>query len=270
MMTSNLVLSRSCVVAALILAGLGSASADPLPRQAKAGVQIQLDAYASDDGPQYNCASRPGTIELVVPPRGGRVSQGFERTVLGNKLDPNGGDGCLQAPKNAAALYYTARPDFSGTDKVVTSVRFDNGSEHEFTYIVTVDPGVERPAQALAPAPAPVARPRETYRPAPTERPAERPAEAADAGPTSASDFLSRAAREGRRTTQPSIITPGLPPAASAQEPVVPSAERITTAQPAPPKSASAQEPASAQESAPAAMAPPPAPPPQRVYEPRL
>lgn len=242
---------------AIGLAGPGSAQAQTYQTRIKAGERIRLDAYASDDGYQSGCASRPGTVQLLLMPRGGRVTQGLERAVLNNKLKATGDDNCLRAPKNASAIYYAARPDFSGVDKVVTGVTFDNGDYHQFTYVVTVDPGVERPA----PAATQDARPREDYRPAAAPAyippPAARPAESAAAAPTSASDFLARAAREGRRSAPPQV-TPGLPSSAAAQEPAVPSAERLATAQPDTPKATTP---------APAEMAPPRQ---QRVYEPRL
>lgn len=245
---------------AIGLAGQGSAMAQTYQTRVKAGERIRLDAYASDDGYQSGCASRPGTVRLLLMPRGGRVTQGLERAVLNNKLKATGDNDCLRAPKNASAVYYAARPDFSGVDKVVTGVTFDNGDYHQFTYVVTVDPGDERPAPAATPA----ARPREAYRPAAAPAyvppPSARPAEAAAAAPTSASDFLARAAREGRRSAPPSV-TPGLPSSAAAQEPTVPSAERLATAQP---------KAASAPASVPAEMAPPPQLQQQRVYEPRL
>lgn len=184
------------------------------------------------------CRSRAATIELVRPPRGGRIEQRREFRILSGKVDETGAqirqlDGCEDAKKDAMSLYYTARPDFSGLDTLSIDVTFGDGSTVPYTFRITVPPGEPRRAPAVSQAPVPRAGGAGQGAPAPRASPAPAPREAG----TSTGDFL-------RDTVRGAVAAPRPVPVAE------------------PPTSEAAASGAAprAEPPAPRAMAPPPRP----------
>lgn len=181
----------------LVLAVAPALAEAPIQKRALPGQTVMLDGYASDEGMQADCISRPGSVGILRPPSGGRLSQRYEDLLLGNVLSGDASSPCRNRPKSAAALYYTARHGFSGVDRVTVDVQFRNGRHNTFTYLITV----EAPPEQAAPAQASRQQPINPYDARPAERVA--PVAAPPAQPASegrnASDFLSRVAREGQR-----------------------------------------------------------------------
>lgn len=214
--------------AAGMLAGLlglclaGPALAGSTSVTARPGQRVRLDGYATHET-RPGCPSVPAAaIELVTPPRGGRIEQRREFLVLGQNIDGTPSrDGCQDVERDARTLYYTARPDFSGQDTVSVIVTFVTGEEATYTYRITVPAGEGRRAPAVSQAPAP--RDAGLARPAPTARaaPAERAAPAPSPTPREAStgDFLRDAVRGAVPATRPAPAAPP-PKAAEAAAPV--------------------------------------------------
>lgn len=214
--------------AAGMLAGLlglclaGPALAGSTSVTARPGQRVRLDGYATHET-RPGCPSVPAAaIELVTPPRGGRIEQRREFLVLGQNIDGTPSrDGCQDVERDARTLYYTARPDFSGQDTVSVIVTFVTGEEATYTYRITVPAGEGRRAPAVSQAPAPrdagLARPAPTARAAPAERAA--PAPAPTPREASTGDFLRDAVRGAVPATRPAPAAPP-PKAAEAAAPV--------------------------------------------------
>lgn len=212
----------------------GPALAGSTSVTARPGERVRLDGYATHET-RPGCPSVPAAaIELVTPPRGGRIEQRREFLVLGQNIDGTPSrDGCQDVERDARTLYYTARPDFAGHDTVSVIVTFVTGEEATYTYRITVPEGEGRRAPAVSPAPAPrdagLARPAPAARAAPAERatPAATPAPAPREASTG--DFLRDAVRGAVPATRPAPAAP--PPKAAEAAAPVPG----TPAPPAPP-----------------------------------
>ncbi|MFF9552599.1 hypothetical protein [Methylobacterium fujisawaense] len=206
-------------------------------KTARPGQRIFLQGFTYYFATQ-GCRSRAATIELVRPPRGGRIEQRREFRILSGKVDETGAqirqpDGCEDAKKDAMSLYYTARTDFSGLDTLSVAVTFGDGSTVPYTFRITVPPGEPRRAPAVSQVPVP--RDGGSGQAAPAARAAPAPA-SREAG-TSTGDFL-------RDTVRGSVAAPRPAPVA---EP--PKAEAAASG--APPRT---------EPPAPREMAPPPRP----------
>ncbi|MGU3478773.1 hypothetical protein [Methylobacterium sp. D48H] len=213
----------------------GPALAGSTSVTARPGERVRLDGYATHET-RPGCPSVPAAaIELVTPPRGGRIEQRREFLVLGQNIDGTPSrDGCQDVERDARTLYYTARPDFAGHDTVSVIVTFVTGEEATYTYRITVPEGEGRRAPAVSQAPAPrdagLARPAPAARAAPAERatPAATPAPAPREASTG--DFLRDAVRGAVPATRPAPAAP--PPKAAEAAAPVPG----TPAPPAPPQ----------------------------------
>jgi hypothetical protein len=213
----------------------GPALAGSTSVTARPGERVRLDGYATHET-RPGCPSVPAAaIELVTPPRGGRIEQRREFLVLGQNIDGTPSrDGCQDVERDARTLYYTARPDFAGHDTVSVIVTFVTGEEATYTYRITVPEGEGRRAPAVSQAPAPrdagLARPAPAARAAPAERatPAATPAPAPREASTG--DFLRDAVRGAVPATRPAPAAP--PPKAAEAAAPVPG----TPASPAPPQ----------------------------------
>ncbi|MGU3422624.1 hypothetical protein, partial [Methylobacterium sp. D54C] len=202
----------------------GPALAGSTSVTARPGERVRLDGYATHEI-RPGCPSVPAAaIELVTPPRGGRIEQRREFLVLGQNIDGTPSrDGCQDVERDARTLYYTARPDFAGHDTVSVIVTFVTGEEATYTYRITVPEGEGRRAPAVSQAPAPrdagLARPAPAARAAPAERatPAATPAPAPREASTG--DFLRDAVRGAVPATRPAPAAPP-PKAAEAAAPV--------------------------------------------------
>ncbi|MET3412810.1 hypothetical protein [Methylobacterium sp. 1030] len=202
----------------------GPALAGSTSVTARPGERVRLDGYATHET-RPGCPSVPAAaIELVTPPRGGRIEQRREFLVLGQNIDGTPSrDGCQDVERDARTLYYTARPDFAGHDTVSVIVTFVTGEEATYTYRITVPEGEGRRAPAVSQAPAPrdagLARPAPAARAAPAERatPAATPAPAPREASTG--DFLRDAVRGAVPATRPAPAAPP-PKAAEAAAPV--------------------------------------------------
>ncbi|WCS26679.1 hypothetical protein LOK46_07580 [Methylobacterium sp. NMS14P] len=166
------------------------ARAEVESKTARPGQRIFLQGFTYYFATQ-GCRSRAATIELVRPPRGGRVEQRREFRILSAKVDETGAqirqpDGCEDAKKDSMSLYYTARPDFSGLDTLSIDVTFGDGSTVPYTFRITVPPGEPRRAPAVSEVPIP--RAGDAGQAAPAARAIPAPA-SREAG-TSTGDFL--------------------------------------------------------------------------------
>ncbi|MGU3467884.1 hypothetical protein ACLBXO_23840 [Methylobacterium sp. C33D] len=220
-------------VGAGILAGLlglclaGPALAGSTSVTARPGQRVRLDGYATHET-RPGCPSVPAAaIELITPPRGGRIEQRREFLVLGQNIDGTPSrDGCQDVERDARTLYYTARPDFAGQDTVSVIVTFVTGEEATYTYRITVPEGEGRRAPAVSQAPAPrdagLARPAPTARVAPAERATPAPAPAPREASTG--DFLRDAVRGAVPATRPAPTPKAAEAAAPASGTPAPSA----------------------------------------------
>ncbi|MCJ2064924.1 hypothetical protein MKK63_19745 [Methylobacterium sp. J-088] len=161
----------------LVLCLAGPALAKTIDRTARPGQRIQLDGYSMQHD-RAGCPSEPpNAVELVTPPRGGRVDQRQELMVLNFNTDGTRVTGpCSAVEQDATALYYTARADFSGRDTVSVAVTFSNGEEVTYTYRITVPAAERRQAPAVSQRPSP----REDAAPAVRVAPASREASTVD------------------------------------------------------------------------------------------
>lgn len=175
--------ARSAYLARAVLLGLlglclaGPALAKTIDRTARPGQRIQLDGFSTQHD-RAGCPSEaPNAVELVTPPRGGRVDQRRELMMLSYNTDGTRATGpCSDVEQDATALYYTARPDFSGRDTVSVAVTFSTGEEVTYTYRITVPAAERRQAPAVSQRPAP----REDAAPAVRAAPASREASTVD------------------------------------------------------------------------------------------
>lgn len=203
--------------------GVAAQALETLRDHVDSGGTVDLNGYASNYGAANHCASDPAQVEILVPPQNGTTHVTLERQIASNSADgstaPRECDGAI---KNVSMLYYTARPDFVGEDRVTVRVNFVGGQQHDYLFIVKVGGG--SPKAAAASATQPVATPDDnaTATPAPTSKnmgdflsgvagsgtPAPVAGTQATARArttsTNAGDFLSQAAAQG----VPSSATP--------------------------------------------------------------
>lgn len=198
-------------------------------KTARAGQRIFLQGFTYYFATQ-GCRSRAATIELVRPPRGGRIEQRREFRILSGKVDETGAqirqpDGCEDAKKDSMSLYYTARPDFSGLDTLSIDVTFGDGSTVPYTFRITVPPGEPRRAPAVSQAPVPRAGGAGQAAPAARATPAPAPREAG----TSTGDFL-------RDTVRGSVAAPRPAPVAEPPKSEAVAADAPPRTEPPPPR----------------------------------
>ncbi|WP_288584635.1 hypothetical protein [uncultured Methylobacterium sp.] len=251
---------RTRTLAALAALGLWGAGlpalAETQNKTARPGERTFLDAFSHYFATQ-GCRSQAALVELVAPPRGGRLEQRRENRILGSIVGDDGrsarsADGCEAVRKDAMSLYYTPRPDFSGLDTLSVDVTFGDGTTVSYLFRITVPAPARREAPREAPAMSQAPARRDTGRDAATARAAPAPgvaptqgtARAPEGRAATAEDFLREAARDA---------TPGSRPAPAAP---LPKASASSTPDSAPPA-----RPEAPQEVAPAR---PPRPPAQR------
>ncbi|GJD37761.1 cadherin-like domain-containing protein [Methylobacterium bullatum] len=172
-------LSTQAGLAALLgLCLAGAARAETVNKTAQPGQKRLLQGF-SYSSPPPSCRSQAALIELVRPPRGGRIEQRREFAILNATVEDDGSarskpDGCESVKMDTMSLYYTARPDFSGLDTLSVDVTFSDGTTVPYTFRITVPEGRRREAPAVSQAPAPrdggSGRPAETAGVAPTGR----------------------------------------------------------------------------------------------------
>jgi hypothetical protein len=151
---------RSLALAGLLGHGLVlPAQAETENKTARAGQRIFLQGF-THYFPTQGCRSKAALVDLVSPPRGGRVELRREFRILGSKIDERGAtirqvDGCEDVKKDSMSIFYTARPDFSGLDILSVAVTFGDGTTVPYTFRITVPEGERRQAPAVSQAPAP-------------------------------------------------------------------------------------------------------------------
>lgn len=191
--------ARSGLAGVLALSLTLPAQAETVRMNARPGQRTFLQGF-THYFPDQGCRSQAASIELVAPPRGGRIEQRREFKVLSGKLDQTGGsidvvDGCEAVKKDSMSIYYTARPDFSGLDTLSVAVTFGDGSTVPYTFRIKVADVERRQAPAVTRAPAPrdgdPGRAAQTAREAPAERAA------------STGDFLRDTVRHATPTSRP-------------------------------------------------------------------
>ncbi|CAA2138808.1 hypothetical protein [Methylobacterium bullatum] len=159
---------RSFALRSLALAGLAGllghglvlpAQAETENKTARPGQRIFLQGF-THYFPTQGCRSKAALVDMVSPPRGGRVEIRREFRILSNKIDERGAtirqvDGCEDVKKDSMSIFYTARPDFSGLDTLSVAVTFPDGTTVPYTFRITVPEGERRQAPAVSQAPAP-------------------------------------------------------------------------------------------------------------------
>ncbi|CAA2105347.1 hypothetical protein MBUL_03147 [Methylobacterium bullatum] len=159
---------RSFALRSLALAGLTGllghglmlpAQAETENKTARPGQRIFLQGF-THYFPTQGCRSKAALVDMVSPPRGGRVEIRREFRILSNKIDERGAtirqvDGCEDVKKDSMSIFYTARSDFSGLDTLSVAVTFPDGTTVPYTFRITVPEGERRQAPAVSQAPAP-------------------------------------------------------------------------------------------------------------------
>ncbi|KQP51587.1 hypothetical protein [Methylobacterium sp. Leaf106] len=159
---------RSFALRSLALAGLAGlpghglvlpAQAETENKTARPGQRIFLQGF-THYFPTQGCRSKAALVDMVSPPRGGRVEIRREFRILSNKIDERGAtirqvDGCEDVKKDSMSIFYTARSDFSGLDTLSVAVTFPDGTTVPYTFRITVPEGERRQAPAVSQAPAP-------------------------------------------------------------------------------------------------------------------
>lgn len=232
---------RSRALAALAALGLSGAGlpalAETQNKTARPGERTFLDAFSHYFATQ-GCRSQAALVELVTPPRGGRLEQRRENRILGSIVGDDGrsarsADGCEAVRKDAMSLYYTPRPDFSGLDTLSVDVTFGDGTTVPYLFRITVPAPVRREAPAVSQVPSR----RDGGQDAATARTAPAPsaARAPEGRAATAEDFLREAARNATPASRPAPAAP-LPKTASSTPDTAPPARPEVPQEVAPPR----------------------------------
>ncbi|KTS37572.1 hypothetical protein NS230_01370 [Methylobacterium indicum] len=217
-------LAALAALAALGLSGAGlPALAETQNKTARPGERTFLDAFSHYFATQ-GCRSQAALVELVTPPRGGRLEQRRENRILGSIVGDDGrsarsADGCEAVRKDAMSLYYTPRPDFSGLDTLSVDVTFGDGTTVPYLFRITVPAPARREVPREVPAVSQAPARREAGQDAATTRAAPIPQGRA----ATAEDFLREAARTAAPASRPVPAAP-LPKAASSTPEPAPAA----------------------------------------------
>ena len=93
---------------------------------------------AAPNNVNADCSSGPvPNLRIVTAPANGAYR--FEETSIPVDRKPDNSRAvCNGKPVSAVAVYYSAKPDFTGNDKMVVDVDFKNGTVRRFFYAIVV------------------------------------------------------------------------------------------------------------------------------------